>query len=144
MRTPVKSEATFRPSDSYLRCVKRFALRPLKGEDEYRAAVEKLGRLAAREGLDEGEMDYLQALSQFVGDFEQKKHHINTSGLSPLEILRHLMEENNMTTTDLGHVLGSRGLASEVLNAKRGLSKTLIRRLAERFAVNPGIFLAAE
>ena len=32
-------------------------------------------------------------------------------------------------------------IRSEVLNAKRGLSKTMIARLAERFAVEPGLFL---
>jgi HTH-type transcriptional regulator/antitoxin HigA len=51
------------------------------------------------------------------------------------------MEENEMSTTDLGYVLGSRGLASEVLNGNRGLSKTLIRKLADKFGVDPGLFI---
>jgi len=48
-----------KPSDSYLRCVKRFALRPLKYDAEYRAAVDLLGRLASRENLGQGEQDDL-------------------------------------------------------------------------------------
>ena len=51
------------------------------------------------------------------------------------------MASNNMNTTDLGYVLGTRGLASEVLNGKRGLSKALMMKLARRFAVAPALFL---
>ena len=41
-----------------------------------------------------------------------------------------------MSTSNLGAVLGSRGLASEVLRSKRGLSKTLIANLSSRFNVD--------
>ncbi len=132
---------TFRASDSYLCCVREFALRPLRDEEEYRAAVDVLGRMASREDLQEGERDYLAALSRFVGDYETQGRRSAMTKLSPLDVLRHLMEENDMNTTDLGCVLGSRGLASEVLNGKRGLSKALIRRLAEKFCVEPGLFI---
>ena len=142
-KTPTLLATTFRASDSYLKCVRKFALRPLKGDLEYRAALEILGTLASQERLDDGEQDYLSALSQFVGDFEARKYPASLRQMKPLEALKYLMEENDMTTTDLGSVLGSRGLASEVLNGKRGLSKTSIRRLAEKFAVGPGVFLGS-
>jgi HTH-type transcriptional regulator / antitoxin HigA len=144
MTSAIKSPPTFRASDSYLRCVKQFALRPVKTKEEYQAAVEVLGHLAMRQDLDEGARDYLSALSQFIGDYERHKCRRATAGMKPLDVLRYLMEENDMSTTDLGYVMGSRGLASEVLNGKRGLSKTIIRRLAERFAVDPGVFLEKE
>jgi HTH-type transcriptional regulator/antitoxin HigA len=51
------------------------------------------------------------------------------------------MRENGMNTSDLGAVLGSRGLASEVLNGRRGLSKTLIAKLSRRFHIDPALFL---
>ncbi len=130
-----------RVTDSYLACVREFPLRPIRAEAEYREALEILGRLASREGLDAGEGDYLAALSHFVGDYERNAVKLKLHALKPLEALRYLMEQNHMTTTDLGNVLGSRGLASEVLHSKRGLSKLMIGRLAERFAVEPGLFL---
>jgi len=136
-----KHHATARVADSYLACVRAFPLRPIRTEAEYREALEILGRLASREGLDAGEGDYLAALAHFVGDYERNAVKLKLHALKPLEALRYLMEQNNMTTTDLGYVLGSRGLASEVLNGKRGLSKMMIGRLAERFAVEAGLFL---
>jgi HTH-type transcriptional regulator / antitoxin HigA len=80
-------------------------------------------------------------LSRFIEDYERDQKQFQMKRLRPLELLKHLREENEMSTTDLGYVLGSRGLASEVLNGKRGLSKMLIARLAARFGVDPGLFL---
>lgn len=131
----------FGASDSYVRCVENFALRPLRRKEEYQIALGILGRMAGREDLDEGERDYVAGLSRFVGDYEEAKHGAALAKMEPIELLRHLMEENEMNTTDLGYVLGSRGLASEVLNGKRGLSKRLIGRLAERFGVDAGLFI---
>ncbi|HVX85719.1 MAG TPA: hypothetical protein VH253_13135 [Phycisphaerae bacterium] len=139
LKTPETHD--FGASDSYLRHVREFALRPLRDKAEYRTALDILGRLAMREGLDSGEHDYVAALSRFVGDYEERRHRASMQKLPPLDLLRQLMQENNMNTTDLGYILGSRGLASEVLNGKRGLSKTLIRRLADRFNVHAELFL---
>ncbi len=74
-------------------------------------------------------------------DYERDQKFFQMKKLTPVELLKHLMEANDMTTTDLGQVLGSRGLASEVLNGKRGLSKTLISRLSNKFGVNASLFL---
>jgi len=51
------------------------------------------------------------------------------------------MAENGMKAIDLGRLLDSRSVASQILHGKRGLSKTHIRILAERFNVEPGLFL---
>jgi HTH-type transcriptional regulator/antitoxin HigA len=51
------------------------------------------------------------------------------------------VEANNMTVSELGEVLGSKGVASEVLNGKRSLSKAHILKLARRFHVDPSLFL---
>jgi molecular chaperone DnaK (HSP70) len=41
-------------------------------------------------------------------------------------------------------IVGSRGLASEILSGKRGLSKRTISRLSQRFGVEPSVFLPVE
>ncbi|MGA2497125.1 MAG: hypothetical protein ABSH20_05260 [Tepidisphaeraceae bacterium] len=46
-----------------------------------------------------------------------------------------------MSVTDLGTLLGSKGVASEILHSKRALSKTHIFELARRFSVDPRLFL---
>ena len=128
-------------SDDYLELIRMFPIRPITSAREHAAAQAILDRLAGRGDLTKGQLDYLAALVRFVEDYERDRFRLTAKGLTPVELLRYLMEQNDMSTSDLGHVLGSRGLASEVLNGKRGLSKALIRRLSERFRVDPALFL---
>src|SRR5437016_939723 len=107
------------PDDDYLDLVKEFPLRPLKGRREYLAARSILDRMIGREDLTKGQREYLSALVRFVEEFERQQAFFQMERLPPLQLLKHLMEENDMNTSDLGYILGSRGLASEVLNGKR-------------------------
>jgi HTH-type transcriptional regulator/antitoxin HigA len=129
------------PSDDYLALVRVFALRPLRSAENFRRAGLILDRLIGRDDLTAGQRDYLAALVRFVKDYEERRTEKRMNSLTPLELLKHLMNENGLNTSNLGHILGSRGLASEVLRGKRGLSKALIARLAHRFRVDPGLFL---
>ena len=129
--------------DSYFALVRQFPLVPLKSEAHYDAAIAFLNALAVRgEGsLDEGERAYLDALTQFVEDYEENHHRIDTAGLKPLDALKYLMKQNGLTPADLGRLLGNCSLANQILRGKRGLSKTHIRILAARFKVEAGLFL---
>lgn len=127
--------------DDYLDLVKQFPLRPIRSQAEMATAGAVLDRLAGRDDLTPGQRDYLEALVRFVREFEEQTVRATLGRLTPVEVLKHLMRENRMNTSDLGAVFGSRGLASEVLNGKRGLSKTLIAKLAKRFRVDPILFL---
>jgi len=56
-------------------------------------------------------------------------------------MLKHLMEEHQLTVTDLGRVIGSQSNASLILRGKRAISKRVMRPLGEHFHVSPGVFL---
>jgi HTH-type transcriptional regulator / antitoxin HigA len=129
--------------DSYFDLVRQFPLVSIKTEKQYDAAVAFLQKLSMRDetSLDSGEKSYLEALTQFVEDYEQQHHRIAVEHLKPLDALKYLMAENGMKAIDLGRLLGSRSLASQILNGKRGLSKMHVLILAERFNVEPGLFL---
>jgi antitoxin component HigA of HigAB toxin-antitoxin module len=60
---------------------------------------------------------------------------------SPVDRIKHLMRENDLTVSALGKILGSQPAASMVLHGKRELSKAQVRRLAEHFRLDPGYFL---
>ena len=55
--------------------------------------------------------------------------------------LRVLMESRGLRQRDLIPVFGSSSVASDVLNGKRSLSKTHVRKLAEFFHVPAGLFI---
>jgi HTH-type transcriptional regulator / antitoxin HigA len=56
-------------------------------------------------------------------------------------MLKMLMAENNYRQKDLLHIFGSSGIASEVINGKRSISKTQAKKLAEFFNVSVELFI---
>lgn len=131
--------------ERYMALVERFPLRPMRDEAQYEAGVEVLKDLALRyEELAPDEVDYFDALSQFVGDYEQQHFRRESARLEPIEALRFLMAENGMSVADLGRVLGSASVASMILAGDRELSKAHIRKLAERFSVDASLFLGTQ
>jgi HTH-type transcriptional regulator / antitoxin HigA len=60
---------------------------------------------------------------------------------TPLEVLQHLMEEGDVKQSQLREVFGSKGIASEVINGKRGISKAQAKALAKYFHVPADLFI---
>lgn len=57
------------------------------------------------------------------------------------EVLRFLMESNNLTQTDLKTELGSQSNVSMILAGKRRLTPRQIAALSKRFHVSPAVFI---
>lgn len=115
----------------------------IRNEKEYDRAADLSLRLStSRESgeLSRGGREYLEALNALIGKWDEE-HHPLPKKATPLEILCYLVEENDMSASDLGRLLGQRTLGSKLLRGERGLSKEHIRKLASRFRVNPGLFI---
>src|SRR5260221_29714 len=128
--------------DRYLDLVVQFPLRPLRTKAEYNRAMKIVEKFAVRDesALSAGEADYLETLAMLVEAYESKHDPVDTSKLDPIAVLKHLMEAHEMTTSDLGALIGSKGVASEILRGKRAMSKGNMLKLAERFNVDAGVF----
>jgi HTH-type transcriptional regulator / antitoxin HigA len=128
--------------DDYLELIRRFPLRAIRNQREYSAAGRVLNRLLGRLAppLSSGESQYLGALIELSRSYELRAHRVRLGKMRPIEVVRYLMEQNDMNTKDLGTLLGNETAASLVLNEKRELSKQHIRRLAARFKVDAGLF----
>lgn len=99
--------------------------------------VEKLMRKG--EDLSAEEEKLLKLLARLIEDFEQRYYRPREA--EPLEVLHHLMEARGVKQSQLWEVFGSKGIASEVLNGKRGISKTHARALANYFHVPVDLFV---
>jgi HTH-type transcriptional regulator / antitoxin HigA len=132
---------TIAPPISYFRLLAEFPLRPIRSKIDYDRAAAILDKLAIRDesDLDQGESDYLETLSLLIESYDAEHLPMPVRHRSPIELLKFLLKQNSLTTTDLGQLIGSKGLASEILNGKRELSKTHIRKLAKRFDIDPGL-----
>ena len=101
------------------------------------AIVEKL--MDKGEDLSPEEEKLLKLFARLIEDFEQRYYHPREA--TPLEVLQHLMGAREVKQTHLWEVFGSKGIASEVLNGKRGISKTQARALANYFHVSADLFI---
>ena len=116
-------------------------LRPIHDDAEYDNAVGRLDLLAVLEERTADQEDYLETLSALVERYDDEHFAIDDSGISPIEVLRYLCEQNGLTASALGELLGNRSLGSKVLREERQLSKEHIRKLSDRFSVSSDLFL---
>lgn len=101
------------------------------------SVVEKL--MVKGDDLSPEEEKILKLFARLIEDFEQRYYHPKEA--EPLEVLQHLMDARGVKQTHLWEVFGSKGVASEVLNGKRGISKTQARALASYFHVPADLFI---
>jgi HTH-type transcriptional regulator/antitoxin HigA len=116
-----------------------FELRPIHNKTDYRKAVRVAAVISSLDNLTSEQNDYLEILTKIIADYEDK--HFKMTKHNPREILKFLVEENQMSGSDLGRILGNRTLGPALLRGERSLSKTTIKILADYFSVNPALFL---
>jgi HTH-type transcriptional regulator/antitoxin HigA len=125
----------------YARLLSRVLPAPITTEAEYTRQLEHVEQLMKKGeehlSLEEGRL--LELLAVLIERYEEK--HFPVSPVSPLEMLHHLMEVHNLTSKDVWVLFGSKGVASEVLNGKREISKTVAKKLGEFFHVSPALFI---
>ena len=112
----------------------------IRSKAEYDRAVAVLDTIIDEIGEDEAHplADLAEALSVFIEAYDKAQY--STPAPSAREMLRFLMEENDLNQSDLPE-LGSQGVVSEILSGKRSLNVGQISRLAKRFDVSPAVFL---
>jgi HTH-type transcriptional regulator / antitoxin HigA len=121
--------------------VRLFPPQAIHDDVGYSNTQEIIDRLTSLANLTQGQTDYLETLTILFEAYEAEREQIDTSHLAPIDVLRFLLESNNMSGSDLGRLLGNRELGPKILNGTRQLSKTHIRLLANRFKVEAGLFL---
>ena len=139
MKTAIKNNFRRLPK-TYGALVAVLPPRPIHDDVDLANATEMLDRLAGFD-LNADQEDYLEALSTFVEAYESERFPIDDSRITPLDALKALLGEHGMTASDLGRLLGNRTLGAAILASRRDLSKAHIKRLAEHFKVEPGLFL---
>jgi HTH-type transcriptional regulator/antitoxin HigA len=113
----------------------------IKTEAEYEAMLKRVGDLMdAKPGSPDE--DELRLLGLIVEHYEQEHYPIGPP--TPLEAIEFFMDQNGLTKADMTQYLGSPSKVSEVLNGKRALSKTMIRKLVKGLSIPAEILLEVE
>jgi HTH-type transcriptional regulator/antitoxin HigA len=113
-------------------------LKPIRTEADYEAALAEIERLwGARAGTPEG--DRLDILATLVDAYENEHYPMDPP--DPIEAIKFRMEQQGLTRKDLEGILGTRTRVAEVLNRRRGLSISMIRRLHEKLGISAEVLL---
>lgn len=113
----------------------------IQSEDEYEIMLANIDELISKgeNQLSPEEERLLETLAILVESYEDE--HYPIPDVPPNEILKFLMQENNLKQGDLLHVFGSSGVTSEVVNGKRSISKVQAKKLAKHFKVSVELFI---
>jgi HTH-type transcriptional regulator / antitoxin HigA len=114
-----------------------YPLKVIRNKNEYETALksmevvfdEETGPLA----------DYAETLTILIEHYEEENFPVKKG--QDVEVLKFLMEQNNLKQKDLIGVLGGKSSVSEILNGKRSINLQHIRALADRFHVEPATFI---
>jgi HTH-type transcriptional regulator/antitoxin HigA len=123
----------------YASLLRRTAPAVIHSERENERCISMLEALDRRgEKLTAAERRLAELLTVLIEDFEEKTYALKPA--RPVDILRELLQANNLKQKDLLDVFGTPSIVSEVLREKRGLTVEHIRKLSRRFHVSPGVF----
>src|ERR1700730_3167957 len=113
---------------------------PITSERQHREYLSVLDKLASKDNPTNEEEKYAEVLMALIEAYEEEHHSIPDA--SPVQVLRALMDANDLRQKDLAPIFGSESVVSEVLHKKRGLNKTHIEKLSKRFNISPAVFFS--
>lgn len=111
---------------------------PIASERQHDEYLSVLDKLASKQNPTSEEEKYAAVLMALIEAYEEENHFIPEA--SPVEILRALMDANDLRQKDLVPIFGSESIVSEILHKKRALNKTHIEKLSKLFRVSPAVF----
>lgn len=100
--------------------------------------VDELMEVSRQNKNDERVTSLLKLIAKNIETYET--HHFSTKSVSPIEILKFLMEEHELEQSDLPEI-GSQPLVSKILNGERQLTVSHIKQLSKKFGVSPSVFI---
>ena len=110
----------------------------IKTEEQYWEYYNILEAMVG-EKENEGLEDEIELLTVLIEKWDEEHSTLNEA--DPVELLKYLMDENKIKAKDLAVLLEiSKSTVSEILHYRKGFSKDIIRKLADRFKVRQEAF----
>ena len=111
----------------------------IETDAEYEHLLAEIEKLIDKEDRSPEEDKLFDLMTALVESFEEENYSIPDA--PPNEILQELMRSRGLKQRDLLGIFGSDGLASEVVNGKRNISRAHAKSLAEYFHVPVDLFI---
>lgn len=113
-----------------------------QNEDEYEKLANMLDQLLDIVGDNESHelMGLVDVISHMISMYDEQ-HTDQLKKGTAIEALQFFMDQHGLDQSDFKNEIGSQGVVSEILNGKRQLNISHIKKLAERFHVTPATFI---
>jgi HTH-type transcriptional regulator/antitoxin HigA len=113
-------------------------VKPIRTQRDYEAALSQVEELwGARSGTAKG--DRLDVLATLIDAYEAV--HFPMDPPDPIEAIKFRLEQQGLTRKDLEPLIGTRTRVAEVLNRKRNLSISMIRRLNQELGISAEVLI---
>ena len=111
----------------------------IKSIEQYNQYCKSLESLLESRTKSKEAKDEIELLTVLIEKWDTE--HSTLTEINPVELIHSLMKDHNLHAKDLVEILGvSKGLVSDILNYKKGLSKNIIRILSGYFKVSQEAF----
>ena len=111
----------------------------INSKEQYNKYCKKLEELLDNGSKAKAVQDEIDLLTLLIEKWDED--HSTLREVDPIRLLHSLMEDHKMKAKDLVILLGiSKGYVSDILHYKKGLSKEVIRNLAEHFKISQEAF----
>jgi len=136
--TQTKIEFASLPKD-YTGLCRMLPPRPIHDKADFENVAEITDAMAGHK-LSPDQDDYFDLLSRLIEDYEKER--LDTSKVTGLAALQHLLDAHDMSAADLARLLGvHRTLGGMILRGERKLTLAHVRTLAKHFSVSADLFL---
>lgn len=111
----------------------------IKSKSQYKTYCNQLEELVFSSSKSKAVKDEIELLTLLIEKWDAE--HNSFKDMDPIQLLNALMTDRGMKAKDLAALLDvSKGYVSDILHYKKGLSKEVIRKLAEHFKVSHEAF----
>ena len=111
----------------------------IKSKKQYNEYCEQLEALLDKNSKSKSAREEIELLTFLIEKWDNE--HNSFDDIDPVQLLKSLMNDHNMKPISLAELLGvTKGLVSDILNYKKGLSKEIIRKLADTFKLSHEAF----
>jgi HTH-type transcriptional regulator/antitoxin HigA len=115
------------------------AFHVIHSDSELARYTSQLMRLTSIEDPSDAEIDAIELLSVLIEKYENEHYPIPAA--TPAEVVRFILDQNNLKQRDLVPIFGSEAQVSMFLSGKRALTVNQIQALSRRFGISADVLL---
>lgn len=113
----------------------------IESATQYKRYCEVLEKLVFEKRKSTEDKKNIKLLTLLIETWEEQQASLKGRTMDPVQLLAYLMEENSIRAKDLAERLDiGKSLVSDILHYRKGMSKEVIRKLADIFKLSQDAF----